>query len=112
MGPRNFLSSFVSPGRIYAMASYNTTGAPRRRPQYPATFTVVKKYSPGPSCRNRTPSSATGASRNKTRSFAKQKHRRIMTVTAALEISARSRSSSRCSQMLMETSSGSWSSPG
>lgn len=42
-------SSLVSPGTTYAIASYSTTGAPKSKPQYPATFTVVKKYSPGPS---------------------------------------------------------------
>lgn len=38
------------------------------------TFTVVKKYSPGVSCRNRTPLSATGLWRSSTRSLAKVKH--------------------------------------
>ena len=112
MGPRTLRSSRVRPGTTYAIASYSTTGAPNRRPQYPATLTVVKKYSPGPSCKNRTPSLATGASRKMTRSLAKQKHSKMAAAHAPAETNARSRSSSRCSQTVMFTSSGSWSSPG
>ena len=112
MGPRTFRSFFVNPGKTYAIISYRTTGAANKMPVYPATFTVVKKYSPGPSCRNRTPISLTGFSRNMTKSFAKQKQSKIPAATAPDEMSALSRSSSKCSQIDISTSSGSSSSPG
>jgi hypothetical protein len=63
------------------------------------TLNVVKKNSPGDSCRNRTPASATGASRNNTRSLEKAKHVPIAAPPASSATSTRSRSSSRWSQM-------------
>ena len=78
---------------------------------YPATLTVVK-YSPGPSCKNRTPCDATGSSKKIVKSLAKQKHTRINAPTATALTNARSLSSSRCSQIVIDTSSGSSSSPG
>lgn len=70
-------------------------------PTFPTspTLKVVKKNSPGESCRNRTPASATGASKNSTSSLLKQKQPPMATPAASRPTSTRSRSSSRWSQM-------------
>ena len=62
-----------------------------------ATLSVVKKNSPGDSCRKRTPWLATGASRNTTRSLDTAKQVSTATPAASAPISTRSRSSSRWS---------------
>ncbi len=63
------------------------------------TLNVVKKNSPGESCKNLTPCSATGASRNTTRSLEKQKQVRMAPPAASAAINSRSLSSSRWSQI-------------
>jgi hypothetical protein len=71
------------------------------------TLKVVKKNSPGESCRNRTPFIATGASRNTTSSFEKQKHTLMPTSAARPPSMTLSRSSSRWSQIGIWKSFGS-----
>ena len=107
MGARNCRSDFVSPGTTYAAISYRIVGAANRIPEYPPTCNVVKKNSPGDSCRNRTPCSATGASRNSTRSFEYRKQMATAEAPAIAPAITRSRSSSRWSHIGISKSPGS-----
>ena len=68
------------------------------------TLSVVKKYSPGDSCRKRTPCATTGSSKSTTRSLEKQKQARIEKPATMAARNTRSRSSSKCSQMDISTS--------
>mmetsp|Transcript_2118 Transcript_2118/g.5653 ORF Transcript_2118/g.5653 Transcript_2118/m.5653 type:complete len:246 (+) Transcript_2118:495-1232(+) len=111
-GPKNWRSERVRPGTTYATTSYKTVGTASSSPEYPATLSDVKKYSPGESCRNRTPCSATGASRKTTSSFAKQKHARMAKPVMRAAMSTRSRSSSRCSHTVISSSESSSSGSG
>lgn len=70
------------------------------------TLMVVKKNSPGESCRKRTPCCATGASRKTTKSFEKAKHVSTAVKAARAATMTRSLSSSRWSQIGIEKSSG------
>jgi hypothetical protein len=71
------------------------------------TLRVTKKYSPGESCRKRTPVEATGASKNLTSWLAYAKQSKMQAPTAPTLIKTRWRSSSRWSHTLISTSSGS-----
>jgi hypothetical protein len=71
------------------------------------TLRVTKKYSPGESCRKRTPVEATGASKNLTSWLAYAKQSRMQAPTAPTLTKTRWRSSSRWSHTLISTSSGS-----
>jgi hypothetical protein len=61
---------------------YDTSAAGLHDHTAGGTLKVVKKNSPGESCRKRTPLVATGASRNTTRSLEKQKHTMMATSAA------------------------------
>jgi hypothetical protein len=54
-GAKVLRSLLVSPGTTYATTWYSIVGVATSKPAYPETLRVVKKNSPGDSCRNFTP---------------------------------------------------------
>lgn len=81
--------------RTQTLTTSEVPAMPKSGVNYTHTLNVVKKNSPGDSCKNLTPCSATGASRNTTRSLEKQKQVKIDPPAASAAISIRSLNSSK-----------------